>query len=140
MYNHVMTISTPDAIGDFDGMPVVATAVKVTNAGDGLSQAQKIDPESFQMGQKVVLIIECIVARVSHEPVSKDAPTILQRVHTLRAGTVAVASSGDTKLRKILDAQAVKIEEAKGVKRLFSDEDDDDLYGDVVAFPQAVEG
>ena len=137
-----MSISTPDQIDEFDGMPVVATAVKVTNAGDGLSQAQKIEPEKFTMGQKVVLIIECVVTRVAHEPVSKDAPSLLQRTHTLRAGTVAVAASGDPKLKKILDTQAVKIEEAKGIKRLFDadDMDGDDLYGDLVPFPTAGEG
>ena len=31
-----------DELGFFDGLPVVSTAVKVTNAGDGLSTAMKI--------------------------------------------------------------------------------------------------
>ena len=116
-----------DELGFFDGLPVVSTAVKVTNAGDGLSTAMKIEPEAFTIGQTVVLVIETVVTRVSHEPVSKDAPDVLKRVHVLRAGTVAVVERSE--VDDILNAQQIVIEEAKGVTRLPFDLDDtNDLY------------
>lgn len=118
-----------DRIEEFDGMPVIATAVKVTNAGDGLSTAMKVEPEAFKLGQKVVLVIECVVTRVAHEPVSKDAPTVLQRVHTLKAGTVAVVDRASVAAE--LDEQAVKIEEAKGIQRLNFADETEDLYGEL---------
>jgi hypothetical protein len=123
------TLSTPDAIEDFGGLPVVSTAVKVTNAGDGLSAAMTLDPEAFSLGQTVVLVLECTVTRVAFEPVSKNTPTVLQRVHTLKAGT-ATTTTREGAVGKALDAAAVKIEQAKGIERLWNDMDDSDLYDD----------
>lgn len=134
MADSTPTPSTPDALEEFGGLPVVSTAVKVTNAGDGLSAAMTLDPEAFTLGQTVVLVLECTVTRVAFEPVSKNTPTVLQRVHTLKAGTATTIDRG--LVGKVLDAASVKIEQAKGIERLWNDADDGDLY-DVPAGDEA---
>lgn len=37
-------------LGNFSGRSVIKTAVAITNAGDGLSQAMKIEPELLELG------------------------------------------------------------------------------------------
>lgn len=75
------------ALSAFDGKPVVRSTIAVTNAGDGLSDALGIDPQEFHHGDRVYVVLECEVSKVSLVPLDKDTPGILVRQHTLRAGT-----------------------------------------------------
>ena len=109
-------------LGTFDDRDVVSTSVAITNAGDGLSQAMNVEPRIMHHGDKVVVVLETEVSKVSFAPV-KDTD-VLNRIHTLRAG---VATIVDRKLvAKVLDEQARKIEAAKGVQRLDLEDDEED--------------
>lgn len=46
------------AIPSFDGKEIARTTIKVTKAGDGLSEALKVDPQAFHLGDIVHAVIE----------------------------------------------------------------------------------
>jgi hypothetical protein len=110
---------TPQSAADgqlapFEGRDVLQTSIKVTNAGDGLSDAMAVDPDEYHLGDTVHVVLECIVGRVDY--VQINGVDALRRVHTLKAGTATVV---DAELVKdVLDAQRLAIEKAKGVARL----------------------
>jgi hypothetical protein len=93
---------------------VLQSSIKVTNAGDGLSDAMLVDPAEYHLGDSVYVVLECVVARVDYQALTGvDA---LRRVHTLRAGTATVVSP--ELVSDVLEAQRVAIEKAKGIQRL----------------------
>jgi hypothetical protein len=112
----------------FEDRDVVRTAVAVTNAGDGLSAAMKIQPTELHLGETVYVVLETTVAKVRFDPADKDEPDgEVIRVHVLRAGTAAMV---ERKLvGKLLDAQAARIrkaaEEEAGVLHLAGTDDED---------------
>lgn len=106
----------------YEGADVVQSTIRITRAGDGLSDGLNVDPVEYHLGDKVYVVLECAVTRVAHEPV-KDTE-VLKRVHTLAAemGTIV----GREIVSAVLDEQRVKIEKARGVERLPMGEVDDD--------------
>ena len=79
-----------EALSSFEGRDVLQSSIKVTNAGDGLSDAMLVDPAEYHLGDSVYVVLECVVARVDYQALTGvDA---LRRVHTLRAGTATVVS------------------------------------------------
>lgn len=78
----------------FDDREVSRTAIKVTNAGDGLSQALQVDPQAFHLGETVYVVLETVVSKVEHEPaVDGDAEGPLIRSHVLRAGAATIVDA-----------------------------------------------
>lgn len=94
----------------FDGRDVLATTIAITNAGDGLSKAMKVDPREFHHDEKVYVVLECDVAKVSFSPLAEGTQELV-RVHTLRAGAATIVD-GDL-VKAHLDQQAARIQEAK---------------------------
>lgn len=115
-------------LSPFEGKSVNRSTVKITNAGDGLSQALGIEPVEYHQGDKVYVVLECDVSRVSFEPVSKDlldGPQV--RVHTFKAGTATVV---DAKLvSDAVEEQAKRNklaeDEKRGQERLVGADGDD---------------
>jgi len=96
-------------LGEFDGRDVLRTSIAVTNAGDGLSEAMKVDPQVLHLGEKVTVVLECEVAKIRHEPI-RDTDA-LNRVQILRAGTATIIDAEVVK--EAIDAQREAIERAK---------------------------
>jgi len=110
-------------LGTFDDRDVLRTTIAVTNAGDGLSDALKVDPQLMHLGDKVYVVLECEVAKVRFDPI-KDTDA-LSRVHVLKAGTATLVDAD--LVRAQLDEQAERIQRAKeaeaGITRLpYNDE------------------
>lgn len=103
------------ALTAFEGHDVVGTSIKVTNAGDGLSAALKVEPAEYELEETVYVVLETKVADV-HFPPSKDDNDARIRVHVLKAGLATVIDG--TKVKPLLAAQKKKIEEAEGVSPL----------------------
>lgn len=97
-------------LAKFEGKEVHSSTVAITNAGDGLSKAMKVEPVELHHAQTVWVVLECEVAKVRFDPV-KDTDG-LQRVHVLRAGRSTLID-GDL-VRAALDEQQEKIDEALG--------------------------
>lgn len=85
----------------FDGRDVRRTTISITNAGDGLSQALKIEPRELHIGEKVFVVLECEVGKLRFVPI--DNGEDLTREHILRAqlGTIV----DEAAVRAALDAQ-----------------------------------
>lgn len=94
----------------FEGRDVIGTKIKITGAGDGLSQALAIDPQELTLGETVYVVTECVVDKVTFDRV-KDTDTLV-RVQSLKAGTATMIDKD--LVHEKLEAQRVKIEEAKG--------------------------
>lgn len=95
----------------FDGKPVVRSSIAITGAGDGLSDALAIDPQEFHHGQRVVVVLDCVVKKIVHAPISKDVPNMLGREHVLTAGNSTILDPA--LVEDVLKEQAAKIEAAK---------------------------
>lgn len=104
----------------FEGRDVLQATIKVTNAGDGLSQAMQIAPAEHHLGDTVYLVIEAEVSKVHYEEL-QDTGT-LKRVHTFKAGNATMVDG--QLVAKVLEDQVKAIEKAKGVERIpFEDEE-----------------
>jgi hypothetical protein len=114
-----MAARTKSPLGRFDGREVIKSTIAVTNAGDGLSKAMGVDPSAMDLGDKVYVVLECEVAKVTFTEVDDTAK--LARNHTLRAGDATIVD--EDLVREHLDTQAQRIEEAQGVHRLPLDDD-----------------
>jgi hypothetical protein len=96
-------------LGTFDGADVRSATIAVTNAGDGLSKAMKVEPEIFHLGDRVYVVLECEVSKISHVPIDDGAD--LSRVHVLRAGNATIVD--ETLVREAIEMQVRKIVDAR---------------------------
>ena len=109
-----------EGLSAFEGRDVVLATIKVTNAGDGLSDAMSIEPVEMHHGEKRYLLIEAEVTRVHYDEL-KDTD-VLKRVHTLKAGTATLVSAEFAV--GLIEAQRKAILSAKGVEEFdFTDEE-----------------
>jgi len=106
----------------FEGRDVLQATIKVTNAGDGLSQAMQIAPDEHHLGDTVYLVIEAEVSKVNYEELSDTGA--LKRVHTFKAGNATMVEG--QLVAKVLEDQKLAIEKAKGVERIPFEDDGDE--------------
>ena len=107
-----------EGLSTFEGCDVVLATIKVTIAGDGLSDAMSIDPVEMHQGEKRYLLIEAEVTRVHYDEL-KDTD-VLKRVHTLKAGTATLVDPEFAV--ELIEKQRKAIQSAKGVEEFdFSD-------------------
>lgn len=86
----VPDLAAVEALGTFDDRPISGTSIKVTNAGDGLSQALQVAPQKFQLGDRVYVVLETVVSKVEHTPVDDADDGPVERAHVLRAGAATI--------------------------------------------------
>ena len=107
-----------DTLTPFEDRDVAAASIKITNAGDGLSEALAIAPAEYHQGDRVYVVLETEVAKVTYEPIRKSDD--LRRVHTLRAGVGTIVD--EALVRKVVETQrkanTLAREAAAGVVRL----------------------
>ncbi len=98
----------------FEGRDVIGTKIKITGAGDGLSQALAVEPVELRSKETVYVVTECEVGSITFEPVKDtDAYT---RIQQLRAGTATIVEK--SLVAELLQQQKDKIDEAKGLHKL----------------------
>ena len=115
-------MSTP-SIETYDGREVIGAAIALTGAGDGLSQAMKVSPRKFSIGDKVLILMEATVKAAKHEPAVKDdlgGP--LRLVAVMRAD--AAMLTDDPKVSRLLDKDKAAINKASEIEGQLSIEDD----------------
>lgn len=118
--------ATVKKLKKFEGREVVGTAIKVTNAGDGLSANMAIEPQEMQLDEGHIVILRTTVSKVEYTEI-KDTSSLI-RTHSLKAGTAIIASDELVALVEAhLAAQEEKIAEAKRLSKLdFAGDDGDD--------------
>jgi hypothetical protein len=122
----------PDtALTPYRGREVASTSIRITNAGDGLSQGMAIEPVELEVESTVYVVMECKVAGHKHGPLPKTS--MLQLEQTLKAGTATLVDAD--LVADVLKAQAEKIEGARkaaelakeaesGTRRLYLSDDE----------------
>lgn len=111
-------LAAPGKLEPFDGRDVLRSTIKITNAGDGLSEALKIDPQEFHHGQRLFVVLEVECTKVEYAPI-KDTEA-LSRGHSLRASTAAIVD--EVLVKQVIDEQRDRIQAARdaaaGVERI----------------------
>lgn len=114
-------MSTGTDLGSFEGRTVTRTTIAVKNAGDGLSQALKIEPQLLHQGDTVYVVLECVVGPIKFDPYADD---VCSRVQELRAGAATIIDADV--VRSAIEDQKERIRVAedaeKGVRELPTDE------------------
>lgn len=107
----------------FEGHDVIKSGIEMPGAGGGLNKALAVDELERHIGDRFVVAVEVEVVKVRHDSI-RDTQA-LERVHVLRVDNATIISSDA--VAEALDAQRVKVEEAKGITRLpYEDPDADD--------------
>lgn len=128
---------TASVLTAFEGDPVLSAGVEVRNAAGGLNEALGVEPVEYHKDDTVVVILECDVSKIRFYPV-KDTDG-WRRVHILTATNAAVVDK--SLVEDVLEAQRIKIEEAKGISRLpFGGEDPVEAHNRGDHDDEAVEG
>jgi len=109
-------------LASFEGADVVQSTIRITRAGDGLSDGLNVDPAEYHLGETVYVVLECHVADIAYVPI-KDTD-VLKRVHKF-ATELGTVVDGDL-VASVLSDQRIKIERAKGIERLPLDGEPDD--------------
>lgn len=108
----------------FEGREVVGAAMRITRAGDGLSEALSLSPEAYKVGEKITLVLEGEIADINYKSV-KDTDA-LRRVHVLRTERIVKIDPKDAS--GYFDAEAERLtqlrDEANGVSPLPMGDDD----------------
>lgn len=102
----------------YEDRDVTSSSIRLTNAGDGLSQGMSIAPAEYHVGDIVHVVIEAQVTRVAYEPV-RDTD-VLRRVHTLRAGVGTIVT--EQAVSAIIAKAKRDLERARGIIPLFDDD------------------
>lgn len=116
----------------YDGQPVIKTTVKITRAGDGLSEALATDQQTLHLGEKVTVVLETEVVGVNIKPLDKETPSgPLVAQYVLAATDRATIADGED-IEAMLVEQQKRNEQAKGIHQLPMD---DDVPRDAAGFP-----
>jgi len=96
-------------LGTFEGAKVTTSKVKVTSAGDGLSKAMVVEPVAYKKGDRVVVVLDCVVKRVEFD--DGDMNGDVCRVHVFKAGQAIVIDR--FLVAEMLAEQAERIKQAE---------------------------
>lgn len=106
----------------YGGKTVTRTAIKITNAGDGLSAGLAIEPAVLGLGETHYVVLECVVDSHEHDRImdkSNDTGLLVLN-QVLKAGTGTLIDADV--VREAIAQQAEKIqlakEAAKGITRI----------------------
>ena len=79
-------------LGDYRGQKIRSTKVKLANASDGFDPSTSLEsPRIYEIGERLVLAVEVIVAGHQPKALDLDAEEIeLSLIQTFKAGTMAV--------------------------------------------------
>lgn len=113
----------------YKGREVTSYGIAVTNAGDGLSKAMKIKPRELNFGDRVMVVVECVVGKDGHAPAIKDdffGP--LKLTTSLKAE--AAFFLDDARVEKQMEKHKAEIAKEREIEGQQSLEDDMDEDGD----------
>ena len=106
----------------YEGWPVVGAKAVVSNVASALTRSLIADPERWQLGDTVLLIVRADVTDISHPAISANDPDRLRK-HHLRATDVTVLpselhESAITAIAEQMDRNRRASEERDGTQRL----------------------
>lgn len=111
----------PEDLDPFEEKPVNRCAVKITKAGDGLSDALKVDPLELHIGDRVFYVLEGEVGQVLFRRIH-PASNELERVHVVITQRITAVDGADV--------QAYLDDAEQHVKRALAEISDDQITMD----------
>jgi hypothetical protein len=101
----------------YRGMPVTQVVAKLTNTGDGLSQAMHFRKAEIPIGTIVTVAVECVVTRHGYEQIEdKDGPVDeMQLTLVMKGGRATLVP--DRLVADYQRAEAARISEGKAAAR-----------------------
>lgn len=113
---------------EFEGQSVHQAKVRITGAGDGLSEALKVAPIALELGEEVSYILRGHVTQINHTQKDEDEPLV--RLHTVKAS--AITPVDPDLADKLLGEAAAELAKAKAEAdgQLPLDQPEDDSAGD----------
>ncbi len=115
-------------LDDFEGSPVGQVAIKITKAGDGLSDALKVRPVALHRHDEVFFVLRGVVGPITFKDVSPLSDDVC-RVHTIVTLDIVEVDKDqvDELLKHAKDTIRRKMEEASGVVPLFDESAGDEV-------------
>ena len=107
---NLATALAPNVLPPYCGQTVARTTISIRNAGDGLSEGLGIEPQLLGIGDRVYVVLECVVDAHDHKRL-KGAPDLLVLDQVLKAGTGTLIDA-DVVVEAI-EQQALRIDAAK---------------------------
>lgn len=106
-------LADTSALPDYGGKTVTRTAIKITNAGDGLSQGLAIEPQVLGLGEVHYVVLECVVDSHEHDRLMAQGNDtgLLVLNQVLKAGTGTLIDADV--VREAIREQAERIQRAK---------------------------
>jgi hypothetical protein len=108
----------------FEGHDARKSQLRITKAGDGLSEALSLGPRHWSLDDEVYLVMRAQVTQINHR-VEKDSDDVI-RVHTAEALEVTEVNGKDVKA--FLEAESERVQklrdEKSGQTNLLNDEAD----------------
>lgn len=83
-----------EGLGKFERRPVRKSSIKITKAGDGLSEALKFEPVALHVDDEVYFVLRGKVGKVQFGKVAADDDD-LARVHTVETIEITSVEKGD---------------------------------------------
>lgn len=118
----------------FERKPVKKITVRVTNAGDGLSEALRFEPRPLRIGEEVDILIRGKVTAINHKNTADDGDDVeIERVQTVKASEVAFVDREDAepllktaneRLHEHRLNESLREDAEKGQARMDADDDD----------------
>lgn len=112
-------------LGNFEGDQIARSTVKITKAGDGLSDALKVEPVVFHRGDTVYFVLRGKVRYAAFPPEKKDSADVV-RQHIIDTVDIAIVQEAD--VAKMLEENAKRvqagIDSMKGQGSILDGEDD----------------
>lgn len=114
-----------DELPEFEGQEVAASQIRITNAGDGLSEALRVAPRALHHGEEVAILLRGKVTQVNHKAAGKGDDEHLVRLHTISAFAATELPMDDAKriLTAAADNLARRKAEIDGQLQLGAEED-----------------
>ena len=78
---------------DFEGQAVRKAKLKITKAGDGLSEALSLGPKAWHIGDTVYVVLKTVITDVNHKA-EKDGDDRI-RIHTAAADEATEVTARD---------------------------------------------
>jgi len=105
----------------FERRRVDEARVRITKAGDGLSEALRVEPRALHLGDQVAYVLRGTVRQVNHRSREIDEIEIVTRLHTVEATAITEidADLADKLLNEAAEMLAAAQAEADGQTSLY---------------------
>ena len=98
-----------DNLPNFEDHPVHKAKLRITGAGDGLSEALALAPKAYHAGETMCLVLKAKVSQINH--VAEKDTNALTRVHTAVVGSITEVEEAE--IEGYLELAADRLREAR---------------------------